>query len=624
LENRVSTDETLGRLIAQFQDAADSSVTHRSEAERARDYYDGKQLTSAELDVLKKRKQPAVIDNRIADKVQYLLGFERRTRTDPKAYPRNPGDEGSAEAATDGIRYVFDCNDYQQVRSLAFENMLVEGVGACEVVRDGKKDKIRRIQWDRFYWDPHSRELDFSDAQYMGIVLWMDDTRLKKKYPNKAAEIEGIMADAGRTYVDTFDDKPNTVRFVDFRRKRIQVFEHYYWDGRWRRAVFMQGVWLEEPKDSPYLNEDGEPECAILAQCAYRDRDGNPYGVVRRYKDLQDEINKRRSKALHALSSRRTIADKGAVENVEKARIEVQRPDGWLEATPGMRVEVDTSTDIGMSQFQLLQDALQAMANVGPNAAQQGTSGTMSGRAKQVDAEGGAIQIGPLFDQIRHLQKRTARATWNRIKQFWTEETWVRVTDDEQKLKFVGLNIPVSQGEIEVQKMKQMGLAPEEMQARVMQIAMDPMSRVEGARKNDVATMHVDIIIDETPDTVTLQQEQFETLTQLAGSGVIPPGPGMLEVFIEASSLRNKAKMLEKLKGGGEQSPEQQQAVAEQQAMQKAMAEAEVRKAAADADLSGAKAVKTQVETAVLIDGAQRAEEMPPPEPPNDSKAPPA
>ena len=42
--------------------------------------------------------------------------------------------------------------------------------------------------------------------------------------------------------------------------------------------------------------------------------------MVRRYKDLQDEINKRRSKALHALNARRVIADRGAVENVDKAR----------------------------------------------------------------------------------------------------------------------------------------------------------------------------------------------------------------------------------------------------------------------------------------------------------------
>jgi hypothetical protein len=254
-----------------------------------------------------------------------------------------------------------------------------------------------------------------------------------------------------------------------------------------------------------------------------------------------------------------------------------------------------------------------ALGNTGPNEALRGNSGSISGRAKQLDQEGGAIQIGPLLDQVRHFQKRVARATWNRVRQFWNEETWVRVTDDEQKLKFVGLNVPVTAGEQQVEQMKGMGLPPEQLQAAVMQIAQNPMAQMVTSKKNDVATMHVDIIIEEAPDTVTLQQEQFETLAQLAGSGMIPPGPNVMEVMVEASGLRNKQKLLEKLKGGGEMSPEQQQAMAEQQAAAKRMGDAEVRKKEAEADKAAADAGKTVVETAVLMDGAQRPDvpEMP-------------
>ena len=119
MEDRLK-DDILPKLIRQFEDAADSSLDHRQEAEKARDYFDGDQWSSAERETLKKRLQPCITDNRIADKVQYLLGLERKTRTDPKAYPRNPQDEGAAEAATDAIRYVFDCNDFQQLRSAVF------------------------------------------------------------------------------------------------------------------------------------------------------------------------------------------------------------------------------------------------------------------------------------------------------------------------------------------------------------------------------------------------------------------------------------------------------------------------------------------------------------------------
>src|SRR5690606_23251721 len=66
--------------------------------------------------------------------------------------------------------------------------------------------------------------------------------------------------------------------------------------------------------------------------------------------------------------------------------------------------------------------------------------------------------------------------------------------------------------------------------------------------------LDVDIILDEGIDTPTIAAEQFTELVQLASSGIpIPP-----DVLIEASSLRNKDRLLEMMKQGP--SPEQQAA----------------------------------------------------------------
>lgn len=58
---------------------------------------------------------------------------------------------------------------------------------------------------------------------------------------------------------------------------------------------------------------------------------------------------------------------------------------------------------------------------------------------------------------------------------------------------------------------------------------------------NGTAEMDVDIIIDEAPDTITLQSEQWLQLTELAKNG-IPIKP---ETLIKASSLRNKDELVE-------------------------------------------------------------------------------
>ncbi len=226
----------------------------------------------------------------------------------------------------------------------------------------------------------------------------------------------------------------------------------------------------------------------------------------------------------------------GAVEDVEALRKEAARPDGVILRAPGMELEIQRNTELANGQFQLLQDALNAFSAMGPNAALQGQSGSVSGRAKEIDAQGGEIQLGILFDSVRFWQTRVMRSTWNRVKQFWTAEQWIRVTDNEGSPKFVGLNV------------------------------QDPMT---GQYQNQVAAVDVDIVIDESPDVVNLQSEQWMQLTELASKGIpIPP-----DVLIRASSLRNKKELEDRLTNGGQMPPEiaqqlqaQQQVMAEQQA----------------------------------------------------------
>jgi hypothetical protein len=55
--------------------------------------------------------------------------------------------------------------------------------------------------------------------------------------------------------------------------------------------------------------------------------------------------------------------------------------------------------------------------------------------------QGGMIQLGELLDNLRHLDKRAFLAVWARVRQYWTAEKWVRVTDDERNVKWLGLNL---------------------------------------------------------------------------------------------------------------------------------------------------------------------------------------
>lgn len=560
-------EQALSDVRQDFLDSEKESSEERAESAQARDYNDGKQWTEKEAKILRDRGQPIVVDNKIKDKNEYMLGMERKSRTDPKAFPRNQKtDEAQADAATDALRYVCDDNLWPFVCSAFAEEMFIESRGSIEILIDPEsqgpvpKVLVRDIPMDRTYVDPRSRRCDYSDARYKGIVVWMDEDEAVAQWPAKKAEIEASF-DQSLVNEETYEDRPYFYAGTGTRR-RVQAFEHYYLKGKeWWYCKFVAGGFLEEPKPSAYLDSDtGKPSCPIEMQALYREkRSGAAYSLFRRYKDLQDEWNKRRSKALHLLNVMKIIIEKGAAGSdkgaLNKLRKELARPDGVLELVPGMKWEILDGLNMSEAHLKMMLLAGESLRSTGPNAALAGDTGDMSGRAKQLDQQGGMVQIDYPFDAVRYMKLRVYRHIWSRIKQFWTDEAWIRIRDEEH-VKFMALNRRTTRGEVAAEALKTADMPEEEKLQKIAAIAADPKMQ-EPIVVNPIGQIDVDITIDDAPDVVSLQQEQFDTLARLAESGKVPIPP---KALIEASSLRNKRKILDALTG--ENDPMQQKMAA--------------------------------------------------------------
>jgi len=459
--------------------------------------------------------------------------------------------------------------------------MFIEGIGAATVTvkrkPDGQMDvSLNHVPWDRFYYDSHSRRRDFSDANYMGVVLWMDEEDAKATYGGKDDVIAGCYADtAGEG--ETYDDRPK-MSWADAKRKRIRVMQHRYREaGQWMQATVCKGGFLRDPQVSPYLNEDGEPECDLIAVSVYVDRENNRYGAVRAMISPQDEINKRRSKALHLLNSRQVIAERGAVDNVEQARTEANRPDGYLEVNGDMRFEFVDAQGLVAGQFELLQESKAEIDASGVNPALQGDLQAPSGRAVEALTQAGLAEQAIAFDALRDWSWRIYKATWHRIRQYWTEERWVRVTDDERNMRWVGINAPATDPN--------------------GQPIIGPDGRPQ--MQNQIAELEIDLILEDGPDSVTIQSEQFEQLVEMKKAD---PNSIQTKHIIEASNLRNKGAILKDLEQGGippqvqQQMQEMQQALQEcQQKLQQAEQAAQQSEMQKGIEMQQAQAVKAQV-----------------------------
>jgi len=581
--------DVLSKLVRYFETSEEMSVASRAKSEKCRDYFDGNQYTAQERSKLEKRKQPALVWNRVKRKVNFLTGYEIQQRLDPRAFPRNaPVDEEGAQAATDALRYVQDEQMLPEIFSDAFEDGIVEGFGGVEILYDAKRGcpDIKYWEWDRLFYDPYSSKHDFSDASYKGGVVWMDEEQAKLAYPDKADKIAfTIESETAAATSKTYDDKPAFNKWVSLgNRKRVRIVQVYYLEqGVWHWAHYTKGGILKGGVAVPFVNTDGEPECPLEMWSCYVDRDNNRYGEVAELLDIQDEINKRRAKSLYRLMTRQVVMDKGAVDHKERVRDELARPDGVIEVNPGRKFDIQENTDQTSGELQLLQEAKAEMEFAGPNSSLMGdTKAGSSGRAIIASQQGGLSELGRVMARYRNFKLRVYRQIWNRVRQFWTEEKWIRVTDNEKNIKFVGLNRPETVADVAMAEAIAQGIGPEEMAVLEQQIATDPSAKQPTGKKlNNVAMLDVDIVLDETVDTVTLQQEQFGELVDLAKSGFpIPP-----DAIIQASSIRNKDKVLEAMKN--QQSP---QTPPEMQELQMRGAQAKVAE-------SETKAAKTAAET---------------------------
>ena len=601
-----------------FEDFVDVTQQERERAEKRRDYRDLKQWSSSEVSTLIERGQSPIVFDQFSKKVDALIGVEVQRRTDPKAYPRTPKDEQAAEAITDALRYIEENTFFDDTSTDVFEDKIVEGYGGAivEYSPDLEEIQINRISWDRLYFDPYSRLKNFKDCKYIGITLWLDKDDAIALNPEKKLEIENLL-DSNQYDDTTFEDRPSN--WVNYKRERVRVNQEFFLKkNKWHEVFYCGDTIIKEPKLSPYLDDTGVPTCPIELESDFVDRDNNRWGYMERLVDVQDEINHRRSKALFMLSSVSVLAQRGAFMDTPKEELlnELRKGMSYVEynQSDGNQPVIDRQQELGQAQIAFYQDAQNAMDSVGVNPELTGgTDDAISGRAFIARQEGGMTELRRIMDNHDNWKVRIYRQIAARIKQFWTQEKWVRVTGDKMSTRYIGLNVPITA--IEKQLEQRSGMPIDNLRAKTdknvlndfinQSIAKNPELGKVVETRNNVADLDVDILIETVPDTVMQQQEQFQTLAQLAGNRI---DPQMFNALLKLSSIPNKDEVMAMFEPDSQAKQAQQQAA--QQAVQVEMAEKMAEIQGKQADVAKTEAETQKVLSEIPLNQAKTKDEL--------------
>jgi len=628
--------ELADRIYNWWYETRISSTDNRHEQAIDDDFVDGLQWFDEDAQVLAERHQQPLVFNEIKPAVEWVVGTEKRTRIDWAVKPRTDNDVKMAEVKTKLLKYVSDVNKAEFARSKAFASAVTNGIGWLEIgIKGDQEDEpvfVRNESWRNMWIDHLSVENDLSDARYIMRSKVMELDIAEAMFPNRKYALKNASEALDRMPYQSEDDffdsqlyygsdnspvvkVDDALGYSQERREVVRLIEVWYkepvnmkicrcgdaqfsgkefkpddpemaaaleqehfalYDAvrmKIRVAVFIEGGSLLQEMASPYTHN----RFPFVPVWGYRrNRDNQPYGIVRNQRDPQMDLNKRRSKALFLLSVNRTIMDEDAVPDLDEYEEEVARPDAIIVKKAGKTLEIETHVQLAEEHLQMAREDGEYIRQVsgvtGENLGQE--TNAVSGKAITARQNQGTVVTASLFDNMRLTVQLSGEIMLSLIEQFYTDEKVVRITGDHGVNEFLNIN----QYDYET-----------------------------GEYQNDITTSQSDFVVSEQDYRESIREAMFEQMMEMVGKLDPETALNMLDLVFEFSDFAGKDEMVKRIrKLNGQTDPKDPDAEAiedqrEQQEAQAAQQEQELTMREALAKIKSLEAKATSDESGSLV-----------------------
>ncbi|GGE24211.1 hypothetical protein SAMN05421774_10868 [Gemmobacter megaterium] len=588
--------------------------------------YDHQQWTDEELAALAARGQAPIVFNMIQTSVNWVLGSQRRAPMDYKVLPRHRDGLKQAEIKSQLLAHLRDVNRSEFAYAQAFTDAVKAGVGWVETGQGDPEDGTivfdRWESWRSMLWDSTSTRMDIADARYVMRAKWLDLDLATALWPERKGVLlsaaddvtPGLLTldDLGDEAMDAqelahFDTSGPVNRHYDTERRRVRCIEVWFkrvqpnakiirggqfngelldeWSpGHWQELATGRATLVTRPREVVH--------CALLTDAGFLDirespyrhnrypftpiwgyrraSDGMPYGLIRGLRDIQRDLNKRASKALHHLSTTRVTVEEGAVDDIEELRDEAGRPDAVIVHKPNRTPpKIETDTNLAAAHIDLMsRDAqmIQQVSGVTDENLGRKTNAA-SGKAIIARQEQGQLATFIFFENLRQARMIHGEKLLVNVEQFYTEADEFRITDSRGNPQYISIN--------------------------------------NGDPNTAIANSKADFVITEDDWRATARQAQAEELLGLM-ERLAATAPQIvlqtLDLVVEALDVPKRDELVKRIRqitGAEDPDADPNNPTPEKQAADAAKAEADaMQKRAAEAELAEkeAKAAKTRAE----------------------------
>lgn len=252
-----------------------------------------------------------------------------------------------------------------------------------------------------------------------------------------------------------------------------------------------------------------------------RGRDGLMYGAMRGMRDPQDDLNKRKSKALFALSANRITMKDGAASDIEDLREEAARNDGIIVVNDLNNIRFEKfAGEVQMNMEMAESDRLHirnAGGVTGDNLGQE--SSAISGKAIIAKQEQGSLTSYELFDNFFLAFKLCGQLRMSHIEQFCNQQWTMRIDPQGNK--------------------------PAEW------LTVNEFDDRTGQYKNDITASQADFIVDQQDYRATITQSAMEGMFDLLSKlAVFAPQVvlALLDLAVDSGDVPNKEEWVSRIR----------------------------------------------------------------------------
>jgi hypothetical protein len=457
------------------------------EARTAYDFVAGEQWDDDDKSAMEAAGRPVVSLNLVAAFVRGICGLEVGNRQEARYLPREMGDVQVNELLNAAAAWVRDECAADDEESEAFRDLVICGIGACEVRVDFGSDPageilIERIDPLQLRWDTAARKRNLSDARWIAYGKRLTRSEIERMWPGAAvsSDTDGEDWDEGDITGEPHD-REAARRYQGGTGGRdtsrgIKVWQYQYWeDADFVRITGPNGQSMEVPaaqykaiasRITPEMGVEVKPtkkrvyrqafvtrgevledkelpvdSFSICLMTGFRDRNGGFwYGFVRDVSEPQRVINKMYSLGLDILANDAKgglLAEKDAFENVRQAEEDWANPRKIIWMRPGGTAKIQPRQSGSLPAA--LQSIFQSTVDLFPQVS--GVSVEFLGTADR--AQAGVLEhlrkqstittLAELFASLSSYRRRSGKVLAEYIVKFLGDGRLIRVVGKESE-----------------------------------------------------------------------------------------------------------------------------------------------------------------------------------------------